>query len=157
MGRIYTIPIAATASPAAIFDAWEIIPATQKAVKIRRIVLGQITDVGDAAEEMLTASVIRGHTTSGSGGASVTAQPLDDAGVAAGVTAEVMNTTIASGGTAETTHVIAFNIRVGLDHIFPPGSEPMTHQLITNDRTVIRISAPADAVTCAGYAEVEES
>lgn len=156
MGRRYTIPIAAVASPAAIWDAWELLAASTKPCKIIRVVLGQTTDLQDANEEALTLSVIRGHTTSGSGGSSTTPQPLDDVDTAAGLTAETMNTTIASAGTAETTHVIAFNLRVGLDHIFPPGSEPKIHQVISNDRTVLRVSAPADAVTCSGYVEVEE-
>jgi len=156
MGRRYTVPIAAVASPAAIFDAWELLALAAKPCKLIRIVIGQSSDVGDAAEEILTCSVIRGHTTSGSGGSTTTPQPLDDVDTAAGLVAETMNTTIASLGTAETQHVIPFNIRVGLDHIFPPGSEPKIHQVITNDRTAIRISAPADAVTISGYVEVEE-
>lgn len=156
MGRVYTIPISATASPVAAFDAWELAAAANKPCKIKRIVIGQTSDVGDAAEEVLTASVIRGHTTSGSGGSSVTPQPLDDVDAAAGLVAEVMNTTIASAGSAETQHIISWNIRVGLDHVFPPGSEPKVHVVTSNDRTVVRISAPADAVTIAGYLEVEE-
>lgn len=156
MSRAYTIPIAAVASPAAIWDAWELLAASTKPCKITRIVFGQTTDLQDANEEALTCSVIRGHTTSGSGGSTTTPQPLDDVDTAAGLVAETMNTTIASAGTAETTHVITFNLRVGLDHIFPPGKEPKVHQVITNDRTCIRISAPADTVTCSGYVEVEE-
>lgn len=156
MARRYTVPIAAVASPAAIFDAWEVLAAANKPCKLLRIVIGQSSDVGDAAEEILTASVIRGHTTSGSGGSTTTPQPVDDVDAAAGAVVETMNTVIASAGSAETTHVIPFNIRVGLDHIFPFGSEPRTHQVITNDRTVVRISAPADAVTVSGYLEIEE-
>ena len=156
MGRRYTIPIAAVASPAAIFDAWEVLAAANKPVKILRIVIGQTSDVGDAAEEILTASIIRGHTTSGSGGTVVTPQPVDDVDTAAGAVVETMNTTIASAGTPETTHVITWNERVGLDHIFPSGSEPRTDLVTANNRTVVRISAPADAVTISGYIEIEE-
>ena len=156
MGRRYTVPIAAVASPAAIWDAWELLTLDNKPGKIIRIVLGQTTDLQDANEEALTCSIIRGHTTGGSGGSTTTPQPLDDVDTAAGLVAETMNTTIASGGSAETTHVIVFNLRVGLDHIFPPGSEPKIHQVIDVDRHVVRISAPADAVTCSGYLEFEE-
>jgi hypothetical protein len=156
MGRRYTVPIAAVASPAAIFDAWEFLAAANKPVKILRLVIGQTSDTKDSEEEILTLSIIRGHTTSGSGGSTTTPQPGDDVDTAAGLVAETMNTTIASLGSPETTHVIPWNIRVGMDHVFPDGSEPRTHLVIAGDRTVARISAPADAVTISGYAEVEE-
>ena len=156
MGRVYTIPIAAVASPAAIFDAWELLPLDNKPGKIKRIVFGQTTDLQDANEEALTCSIIRGYTTSGSGGSTTTPQPTDDIDTAAGLVAETMNTTVASVGSPETTHVITFNLRVGLDHIFPPGSEPKVHQVIDTSTHVVRISAPADAVTCSGYLEFEE-
>jgi hypothetical protein len=156
MGRKYGVPFD-NVSVSAIQDAFEVSPAANKPLKILGFTIGQTgnSDVGDAAEEILAFHLVRGHTTSGSGGSSVTPVPLNPNDAAAGFTAEVNNTTIASAGTTTTIHTQTFNVRLGLDYMYPPGYEPIVHN--GNTSLVGRlVRAPADAITLSGTLLVEE-
>jgi hypothetical protein len=96
-------------------DLIEINPASNKPVKLRRFIIGQISEMGDTAEEGLRISVIRlpATFTSGSGGSTVTkTYPRSGTSVAAGATIEANNTTVATTtGTAETLYELSWNIR----------------------------------------------
>ena len=152
MSRFYTITISGVASPAAAFDFVEISPAANKNVKLHRIRIAQ-TSEPTTEEEQLAISVIRGHTTSGSGGSAPTPVPLSPSDAAAGFTVEVMNTTIASAGTAVTPVDDAWNTRAGYDMAFAPEEAP---ECINGVLLVVRSGAPADAVTIRGAVWVEE-
>lgn len=152
MGRMYSVVFSAVSLSAAQ-DLFEVSPADDKPVKLKGISLAQTgtSDVGDAAEEMLKWDVIRGHTTSGSGGSAPTPRPLNPSDSAAGFAAEVNNTTIASSGTTNTLHSSAFNVRGTYDYWWPDGMEPTATQ--ANTTMVVRMaSAPADAITVSGTA-----
>jgi hypothetical protein len=156
MGRIYEIPIVPTASPAAAFDAFEVLAASGKPFVLHEIVLGQSSDYGDAAAEGLSIQIKRatGSYTSGSGGSSVT--PTKDTNEAsAGPTAEVMNTTQAAAGSGALTTLRceAFNIQSGYQYLPPPEHRKT---FLATEALVISISAPADAVTVAGSVVIEE-
>ena len=152
-GRVYTITISGVASPAAAFDFVEISPAANKIIRIRRIRIAQ-TSEPTTEEEQLAITVIRGHTTSGSGG-----DTTPDGGVlaasdaASGYTAETMNTTIASSGTPINLVEDAWNTRAGYDMAFAPEESP---ECINGVLIVVRSSAPADAITIRGTIWVEE-
>lgn len=152
-GRIYAVTFSAVAVSAAQ-DLFEITPADDKPVKIVGIELGQSSDAGDAQDEVLQISIIRGHTTSGSGGSAPTPAPLNPGDSAAGFTAEVNNTTIASTGTTNTLHTGCWNVRAGYINWFPEGARPMAGQ--GNTTIVVRQTAPADAITMSGTLYVEE-
>lgn len=154
MARVYTVSFEnVTVSVAQ--DFFEVSPADDHPVVILACYLDQISDVGDAAEEMLRYKIIRGHATSGSGGSAATARPLDPGDSAASFSAEVNNTTIASTGTAVDLHAGAFNIRAGLALIFPPEMTPVANQ--GNTTIVVRLmAAPADAVTMSGTLYIAE-
>ncbi len=155
MGRMYAVTFENVAVTAAQ-DFFEISPADDRPVLIHAIYLSQSTDVGDAAEEMLRVKIIRGHTTGGSGGTTPTPTPLSSsAGAAAGFTAEVNNTTIASAGTTVDLHAEAFNIRAGLAYIPTPEARPGASQ--ANTTLVVRLmAAPADSLSMSGTMIVEE-
>lgn len=154
MGRMYTVEFENVAVAAAQ-DFFEIAPADDKPVLLHAIFLSQSTETGDAQEEMMRFRVIRGHTTSGSGGTVPTPRPLDHNDAAAGFTAEVNNTTIASVGTAVNLHSEAFNIRAGLQLIFTPEMRPRCDQ--GQGLVVVRLlAAPVDSVTMDGTLYVEE-
>ena len=153
MGRMYTVAFSAVTVSAAE-DLFEITPADDKPVKLRGLFIGQSSDAGDAQDEMLQVSIIRGHTTSGSGGSAATARQLSSIDTAAGFAAEVNNTTTASAGTTHTLHTDTFNVRVGYQLWFPPECCPMASQAHTT--IVVRITAPADALTMSGTLYVEE-
>ena len=156
MGRMYTVVFSAVSLSAAQ-DLFEISPADDKPCKIKGISLAQtgVADVGDAQEEMLKLDVIRGHTTSGSGGGSYTPGPLNPSDTAAGFAAEINNTTIAASGTTKTLHSSAWNVRGTYDFWWPDETEPTATQ--ANTTMVVRMAtAPADAITVSGTLYVIE-
>lgn len=152
-GRIYAVSFSAVAVTAAQ-DLFEITPADDKPVEIVGIELGQSSDAGDAQDELLQISIIRGFTASGSGGSSPTPQPMKATQSAAGFTAEVNNTTVANTGTAATLQTTCWNVRAGYINWFPEGCEPGAGQ--GNTTIVVRQTAPADSLTMSGTLYVRE-
>ena len=79
---------------------------------------------------------------------------LNPTDAAAGFTAEVNNTTIASAGTSVVLWADAFNVRAGYQLWFPPRVTPETSGTLL---LVVRLAgAPADAITLSGSAVIEE-
>lgn len=152
-GRTYTVIFSAV-SVSAAQDLFEISPADDRPIELVGLSLGQTSDVADAAEEILQISVIRGHTTSGSGGTAPTPAALNPLDAAAGFTAEVNNTTVASAGTTQTLHTDVWNVRAGYLIWWPPEARPVATQ--GNTTIVIRQTAPADALTMSGTLYVRE-
>lgn len=131
-------------------DFFELGPGAQRPIRLLELGLSQSSDVGDAAEELLRVKVIRGHTTSGSGGTTQTPTPIDSNDAASAETsAEVNNTTIASVGTPVDLWSAAFNIRVGLEKIWVPEVAPRVQS--ANFLVVRLMAAPADELTMSGY------
>lgn len=155
-GRIYTVSFAAV-SVSAAQDFFELTPADDKPIEIIGLMIGQtgVADVGDAAEEMLKLEIIRGYTASGSGGSAPTPVPTGRNSAAAGFTAEVNNTTLASTGTAVIVLEDSFNVRSGYQMWWPEGTEPNASQ---GDTTLcVRLpTAPADAITLSATVYVRE-
>lgn len=153
-GRVYTVSFAAVAVTAAQ-DFFEISPTDDKPLEICGLFLGQYSDSGDAADELLPWSIVRGHTTSGSGGAAATPRPVRRSTGTVGFAAETNNTTIASAGTGVTIHNDAFNIRAGVGIWWPEGFEPDCGQ---GDTTIVvrLLTAPADSLTMQGTVYVRE-
>lgn len=150
---LYWVTAATSASPAAIFDALEITAPAGGLVNVRRILLWQTTDVGDAAEEVLRTEWVRGNATSGSGGQTTVITPLNSSDAAATFAAELLNTTAATTGTPVSLYVGGWNIRIPLDLLFPPEEYLV---LRNSERGVFRVSAPADAITVNCSALVEQ-
>lgn len=124
MGRIYTVSYQGTLTAAGgDSDLLEILPADDKPVKLRGFVIGQTSEVGDAAEEGVRLSVLRlpATVTSGSGGSAVTPAPMDSADAAAGAACECNNTTVATtSSTAVTLMEMGWNERLTpFDFWFP--------------------------------------
>lgn len=152
-GRVYTVVFDAVAITAAQ-DGFEITPADDKPIEILRILMGQTSDSGDAQDEQIQMKIVRGNTTSGSGGTGPTPQPLSPGDAAAGFTAEVNNTTQASSGTAVTLVATAWNVRAGLDLWFAEDERPRASQ--TNTTIRIALTAPADSLTTSATIWVRE-
>jgi hypothetical protein len=154
MGRIYYVDLTPTAVTVAA-DLLEITPATNKPVIIRGLSIGQTTDTGDAAEEIIGLLWVRGHTTSGSGGSSPTPRPKNPTDAAAGFTCETFNTTQASAGTGVNLPRHLWNVRIGLERPYTPEEAPEASA--ANTTLVLRMAAaPADSITISGYVVVEE-
>lgn len=156
-GRMYTAvfkDIAVTA----VQDLFEVAGASDAVTVVHRVMLTQSTETGDAAEEMLRLTTNRGvgSVTSGSGGASVTPQPVSDGDSAFGGTAERNNTTAmaAGSGSLEELESFAWNVRVPFDLIWLPEFRPV---ISPGNRWTLELeSAPADSVTMSGTLWFEE-
>jgi hypothetical protein len=152
MGMMYAATFGAVAVTAAQ-DAFEIVAPSTKCVVIHEIALEQSSDAGDAQAELLRVQAIRGFTTSGSGGSSVTPAPLENGSAAAGSTVEANNTTVATTGTTATLFDRAFNVQIGF--FWQPTPECRV-VLSPSQRLVVRIPAPADSLTMHGTMIFEE-
>jgi len=142
------------------FDALAVTTATDlfhvtvtDTIVIHSLVLGNTTDLGDAAEEVLCIGVFRA-VTGGSGGTALTEASYvrgDDPAVTAAVLAN--NSSISTGGTR--IGLIPWNIRIPLEKIWTPetriridsGEDPLAFRLM---------AAPTDSVTMCGELLWEE-
>lgn len=159
MGRIYAVPFTGTiANAGGNADLWELLPAANKPIKLRGLRFGQISEVGDVAEEGLQISIVRlGATVTGGNGTGVTPVPMDSADAAAGFAAETNGATVATtDGTTTILDYIAWNNRNSPfetwwpDERFAPKAKQGEALLVRLDTT------PADDFTFAGTAYVEE-
>ena len=154
MGRMYTCEFSKVAV-SLDQDVFELTPADDKPIAIHAVFLSQSSDVADAAEEILNYKIIRGLATSGSAGGTSTPAVLNPLDTAAGATCETNNTTIATAGTPIDCHSDSFNIRTGLQLIFPPEMRPVATE--ANTTIVVRLMEDlADAVTMSGTVYFEE-
>lgn len=117
MGRMYAVPFNGTVTSAGgNADVFSVQPADDKPVRVWGFSLGQISEVGDAAEEGLrfTLSYLPATFTVGSGGAAVTAKtPQGDRSAAVwGATVRTNDTTVATTtGTLIVDHECGWNER----------------------------------------------
>lgn len=142
-GRMYTVVIDGVASPAAAFDLLELNAAADKPIALVRTRISQSSEP-TTEEEQIGVSAKRGATTSGSGGSAATPQPCNPGDPAASFTAEIMNTTQATGGSPVTLDVDTMNTRQG--HDLPAAPEEI-FKANSSTRLVLLCNAPADAVT----------
>lgn len=157
MGRMYTAVFKDIAVSAAQ-DLFEVLAATGKPVVVHGFLLGQTSELADAAEEQLRLTTNRGvgSVTSGSGGAAVTAQPVDDADTAFAGTIERNNTTIMAVGTGSLEELEAhvWNIRAPYMHWYTPETRP---KIAPGNRWTLELeSTPADSITMSGTLWLEE-
>lgn len=152
--RVYSVSFSKVAVTVAV-DLFELTPADDKPLEVLGLFIGQSSDFGDAAAELLPYKVIRGHTTSGSGGSAPTPRPLQRGDAAAGFTAETCNTTAASAGSPIDLHCDTFHVMAGEKLWLPEGCEWGVSQ---GDTTlVVRLAtAPADSLDMSATLIVRE-
>ena len=156
---MYTVPYSGTLTNAGgNADLFELTPADDKPIRLRGLVLGQTSEVADAAEEGLRVSIIHlGATVTSGDGTSVTPVPLDPSDAAAGFTSEANGATVATtSGTATTVEEAAWNIRMSpLERWWPDERfAPMARQgaaIVVRCQTTV-----ADDISIAITAYVEE-
>jgi hypothetical protein len=160
MGRIYAVPFAgATVTNAGgNADLWEFLPAANKPIKLRGFRIGQISEVGDAAEEGVEIQVIRmAATVTGSNGTGVTPVPMDSADAAAGFTAEVNGATVATTSGATTIiESLPFNLRGSPLEIWYPDERFCPKAKNAEGLFIRLLTTVADDITFGGVAWVEE-
>ena len=156
-GPIFTATFSAVAVSAAQ-DVFELTTAATSRIEICEIFLGQYSDAGDAAAEMLSVQIVRGHTVAGSGGAAVTPTNFEPWSRDAVTTVARNNTTIAADGTAVVLHSEAFNVQGGW--LYKPfkfsNTDNERPKIEASGSVVVRITAPADAVTMNGTIKFRE-
>ncbi len=138
-------------------DIFEITPAVDRPVVIYGLTMGQTTDLGDAAEEVLMIGVYR-DCTAGSGGTANTEYVYNNAAVGVTNTAATRSLgTASTGGTL--IDIIPWNIRVPLAWIPIPEMRPKFSNIAAEGPTSTfrLIGAPADSITASAvlyWAEV---
>lgn len=149
-GTAYVAAFSAVAVSAAQ-DLFEFVTPATCRLELDGLDLGQYSDAADAEDELLSLSVIRGFTTSGSGGGTITPAPAHPYDRAAVTVVERNNTTVATTGTTELLLATSFHVLEPLTWRPPKpiGLKPST-------RLVVRLSAPADAITFNGTAYFRE-
>lgn len=156
MGRLFTAEVNAV-SVSAIQDLWEILAPSDAVLVIHSFSVNQTSDVADAAEEILRLIGTRGvgSVTSGSGGTTPTAHPIQDGQAATGATVEANNTTqmVVGSGTLENLFSLGWNIRVPFEKIWTPEERPI---ISPGNRIAIELQAPADAITLDSTITFEE-
>lgn len=157
MSRMYTAQFNAVAVSAAQ-DLFEIAAPADAVLKIHDWTAFQVSDVGDAAEEILRLETVRGMgaVTSGSGGSAPTAQPNEDGDTAFGGTVEANNTTrmAVGSGSLETLEQYGWNVRLPMEKVYTPETRPVISP--SNRWTLSLPAAPADALTMSGTVTIEE-
>jgi hypothetical protein len=125
-------------------DFFEVAPAATVSVVFHGLMIGQSTDYGDAQAEGLRLLIIRGATTTGSGGATITPAPVLPGGAAASSTVKRNNTTAATGGTPINLHSDGFNVQSGYQIWWTPETRLVC---APSSRIVVNMpSTPADAI-----------
>lgn len=155
MGRVYTANLAPTAITAAA-DLFELTPGDDIPLLVHGFRVWQTSDLGDAQEEIITLSWVRGNATSGSGGNAAAAPvPKDHRDPTAVATFESANTTAASTGTPVTVYSTGWNVRAPLEVVFTPEQRIRADQ--ANTLLVLRMgAAPADSLTIGASVDFEE-
>lgn len=152
MSRFYSIPFSAVAVSAQQ-DLFEI-TAVGKPFTLHEITIFQTSDFGDAAAEGLQVLIKRGvGITSGSGGSSVTPAKHNTVDTSAVATAEVNNTTPASGGAITTIRAEGFNVQGGYQYLPMREQRPFFRD---GEVCLISLQAPADSLTVSGTVVIEE-
>lgn len=159
LGRLYAVTFTAV-SVSAAQDLFYVKPAADKIIALERVTLGVVggtADAADAQEELLDIRIVRlpATVTVGSGGGAFTPLPIPANDAAAGFTARINDTTIATtSGALQVLHADQMNNRVGFDWFPAP-----EHRLpIANAQAiVVRLTgAPADAISVNGSCLVRE-
>lgn len=148
MSRLYTVQFNAVAV-AAQQDLFEIVAPADAVVILHELGLSQVTEVKDAEEEMLALLLKSGSTTTGSGGTTPTAVPVEFGDAAFGGTTEANNTTKATAGTIVTHHAWNWNVRIPFEKIWTPETRPILSP--SRRGTVELATTPADSITMSGY------
>ncbi len=134
-------------------DLFDLLAATDSVTVVHSVELSQRTELGDAQEEMLNLIFERGATTA-SGGALVTANPLETGSSAYGGSVRVNGTTRSTGGTVVPLRVDNWNVRMPYLWLPTPEMRPI---LGPSTRFVVDLNvAPADAIDMSGTITFEE-
>jgi hypothetical protein len=156
-GRLYVASFE-NVTVSASQDLFALAPATNKPVVLHSYSISNVggaADAGDAQEELLRITLVRGNSTVGSGGTTTTPVPTLNADTAFGGVCRINDTTVATAGTAETFVVPGWNVRMPAERLWAPEDRPVCTAAQT--RICLRLlSTPADALSVSGELVFEE-
>jgi len=154
MGQIYDA-IFEDIAVTLLQDLFEILAATDNTVYVHAWEIYQITDVGDAEEEILNLETVRGIGSTSSNGTAVTPHAKEDGFAAPGAVVERNGTTRMTGGTLEVLEKFGWNVRIPLMQIYTPETRPV---ITPGDRWTLSLPiGPSDSLTMSGKVTFEES
>lgn len=154
-GRIYTVAWDAATGITAQIDVFELTPADDKPLFVHELKMWQTTDLGDAAEEIIGVQLIRGFTSSGSGGGTSVVGKKFDGDANASFSHECRNTSLANTGTTAIVEADGWNVRI--PYIWTPAPEDRPFVAQAQTSLVVRLmAAPADSLTMFASIKVEE-
>lgn len=159
MSRLYSVVLNGTVTAAGTdADLLSFAAAANKPIRLRRLILSQYSEVGDAQEESIRITIKRlpATVTPGSGGAAITPQLLDENDAAAGFTARGNDTTPATtSGTAVTLEDFGWNERnTPFEMVWMPEMAPRVQN--AGSLVVKMESTLADDISASVTAIVEE-
>jgi len=148
---VYTVEFTNKIATAAMadFDFFEISPAAEKPVEIVAIYIGQESAEGDANEDFVRWAILRwtGGTLTSGGELATTPRALDSSAAAASGAYEAFNavgTVATHTGTLNRLFSDTFNVRSGLQIVFPPEMRPTVRG---DEDAVVRCESTLDAST----------
>ncbi len=139
-------------------DLFELVAPSASRVRLLEIGLANYSDFADAEAEILPINIFRGHTVSGSGGASVTPANLNPYGRAAGATVERRRSPRPRERCCGPLGGICRPVSSGVQEDMPRGLDPFRRHILLqpSQRLVIRTTAPTDGITTNGSILFEE-
>lgn len=153
-GMMYKANLVATAITASTTDIWEYTAPADSCAIVHFCNVSQATDYGDAQAEGLGIKIVKGNTSSGTGGNTVTMTKGQTGFAAAGGVFESFNTSAANGGTEVIEHEEAFNVQIGFNYRPTPEERIV---LSPSERVACRLTGnPADSITLRGTVIIEE-
>lgn len=156
MGRFYSASFSGV-SVSAAQDLFEALAASAKPFILHELTIGQYSDAGDSASELLAVLIKRatGSYTSGSGGSTPTPAKHATNDSAASTTVEANNTTQAAAGSGALTTIRseAWNVQAPYQFLPTPECRPI---FLGGEACIVSITAPADALTVSGTIVIEE-
>lgn len=155
-GNLYSSNIAPVASPAtAAWDIWEITAPSDAVIVIHGFYVFQTSDLGDAAEEVVSLFTQR-QTSAGTSGSvsshTVVTGPLNNGMAATGATVEGGNTTVATNNLTVLER-IGWNVRVPLQFWYTPETRPI---VTPGYRWLLSSAGQADSLTTGASLWFEE-
>jgi len=156
---VWTIPWSGTlTNTGGNADLWEVLPGDDLPVRILGVELGQISELGDAAEEGLRIQILRMRATvTGSNGSAAAPEDVSRSNQTPGFTSEFNGATVATTtGDTEVLYEGGWNIRNSPYPLWFP-VEKFQFKAVQGEGLFVRcVSTVADDLTFCGTLWVEE-
>ncbi len=137
-GPVYTVPFSAAVLTTNEQELFHIHASTVNRVILREIRIGQYTEFGDAAAELLSITLLRGSTEGSGGSAITTPNVLGHSGAPTALSSCLgPSTTLSSSASADLLWADTFNVAAGWLYAPAPDERPT---LEADGRLALRMS-----------------